>query len=179
MKYNPLTWIPAGEDRSGESVRLGPVDHLEFKVTAEDTNGAFGVFETLTTPTIGPPAHLHHEQDEWFYVLEGEYDFVVGGETFHLRMGDSLFAPRKVPHAWACTTAKPGRMIIALQPAGGMEPFFRELAARIAQGGSPEEFAQIYRDHGMEIVGPPLKVTVSEGDKIGAPSRMWISGPGT
>jgi mannose-6-phosphate isomerase-like protein (cupin superfamily) len=150
--------VGAGKDRSTEPYHLGPVDHLEFKVSAGDTGGAMCIFETLTTSTIGPPAHLHHEQDEWFYVLEGEYDFRVGDEEFHLRPGDSLLAPRKVPHVWACVTAEPGRMVIVCQPAGTMEAFFREIAAKIAQGATPEEFGRVYEDHGMQIVGPPLPV---------------------
>jgi quercetin dioxygenase-like cupin family protein len=148
--------VGAGDDRFAEPYCLGPVDHLEFKVSARDTGGHLCVFETRTTNTIGPPAHLHHDQDEWFYVLEGEYEFRVGNDAFHLRPGDSLLAPRKVPHAWACVTNDPGRMVVVCQPAGSMESFFRELAIKIAEEADREEFEQAYRDHGMEIVGPPL-----------------------
>ena len=147
--------VGAGDDRFGAPYQVGGVDHIECKVSARDTGGALVVFETFTQRTA-VPTHLHHAQDEWFNVLEGEYTFRVGDETFHLRPGDSLLAPRQVPHAWSCVSPQPGKMIIVCQPAGTMESFFREIAAKIADEATAEEFQQVYRDHGMEIVGPPL-----------------------
>ena len=100
--------------------------------------------------------HLHHEQDEWFYVVEGEYEMHVGDERFRLGPGDSLLAPRKVPHVWGCTSEKPGRIMAILQPAGTIEAFFRELPKYIGRNASLEEFQQLNRAHGMEVVGPRL-----------------------
>ena len=150
--------VRAGDDRFAEPCGLGGIDRITCKVSSRDTGGNLYVFESVTSNTIGPPRHLHHDQDEWFTVLEGEFDFEVGGDAFHLRRGDSLLAPRGVPHVWACVSAQPGKLIIACQPAGTMEAFFREIAALIARGAGREEFERAYRAHGMDIVGPPLPV---------------------
>jgi mannose-6-phosphate isomerase-like protein (cupin superfamily) len=64
---------------------------------------------------------LHHEQDEWFYVVEGAYMIEVGEERYELGPGDSVFAPRKVVHVWAYVGQEKGRLIVALQPAGEIE----------------------------------------------------------
>ncbi len=150
--------VGTGEDRFAQPCEFGGVDRITCKVSARDTGGGLYVFESVTSRTIGPPRHVHHDQDEWFYVVTGEFDFRVGDEAFRLRPGDSLFAPRKVPHVWACVSPEPGRLVIACQPAGTMEAFFREVAEKMARGAPPDELARSYRDHGMEVVGPPLPV---------------------
>ncbi|WP_420812415.1 cupin domain-containing protein [Kallotenue papyrolyticum] len=78
----------------------------------------------------GPARHLHYEQGEWFYVLESTFLFEVGPEHLTLQPGDSLLAPRRVPHVWAHVGAASGRIVIAFMPAGSMEAFFREVARR-------------------------------------------------
>lgn len=74
----------------------------------------------------GPPRHFHYEQDEWFYAIDGEFAFEVGEEKFRLKPGDSLLAPRMIPHAWAYVGEKPGTLLLAVQPAGSLEEFFYE-----------------------------------------------------
>lgn len=120
-------------------------------------DGAMAVFVALTTADDRPARHLHHEQDEWFHIIDGEYDFEVGDEKFHLRAGDSLFAPRKVPHAWACVSETPGTLMATLQPAGTMEAFFQKLPQYVGKPrASNEEMAKFHAEHGMQITGPPL-----------------------
>ena len=104
----------------------------------------------------GPVRHLHFEQDEWFYPIAGEFLFEVGDETFRLRAGDSLFAPRRVPHRWACV-GEPGTMVIALQPAGTIEQFFKTIGAMPSRP-APDRLAKIFAAHGMQVVGPPIEV---------------------
>lgn len=111
----------------------------------ENTNRAKG----------GPARHLHVEQDELFYVLEGEYLIEVGQERFNLKPGDSLLAPRKVPHVWAYVGDKLGRLLITLTPAGKMEAFFREVSKADAM---PPHDPVLWRAHGMELLGLPLPV---------------------
>jgi mannose-6-phosphate isomerase-like protein (cupin superfamily) len=132
---------------------------LDGKVSAKDTNGSLYIFEHTDMGKGGPPRHVHSEQDEWFYVTRGEFKAEVGDEKFTLKPGDSLFAPRKVPHAWACVSEK-GTMLLAVQPAGTMEAFFRDLA-KVGNRRMPptkEEMAKVFKTHGMEVVGEPLKV---------------------
>lgn len=64
----------------------------------------------------GPPRHLHHNENEWFYVIEGEYIAEIGSERFQLKPGDSVLGPREVPHAWAYVGEGPGKLLIASHP---------------------------------------------------------------
>ena len=150
--------VAADADRHGKGVKFDSGGHLECKVSAADTGGALSVFVALTTGNDRPAKHLHHDQDEWFYVVAGEYEFEVGDEKFRLEAGDSLFAPRKVPHAWACVSEKPGTLMAVFQPAGTMEAFFRELPKYVGKvRASDEEIAKLHADHGMKVTGPPLR----------------------
>ncbi|MGV8953862.1 MAG: cupin domain-containing protein [Cypionkella sp.] len=121
------------------------------KVSAVDTGGALCVIDTVRTGRGGPPLHLHHEQDELFFVQEGEFRFQIGADNFELGPGDFIFGPRRVPHAFV-NLSENGRLLIAFQPAGTMEAFF---SAGLRDPRS-EEFIALSREHGMEVVGPPL-----------------------
>jgi quercetin dioxygenase-like cupin family protein len=103
----------------------------------------------------GPPLHPHQSQDEWFYVIQSEFVVQVGDERFRATPGDSLFAPRQVPHTFAHVGDGAGKMITAFQPAGSMEAFFRE-QSKITGAPSAEEVQRMFRAHGMEVLGPPL-----------------------
>ncbi len=116
--------VAAGDDRFGEQTKLGdgPID---CKVSAQDTGGAMCIFEF--TGGGGGPRHLHHDQDEWIYVINGEFEFEVGERRFRLRTGECVFIPRKVAHVWACVSEREGKIINVYQPAGQMEEFFRAI----------------------------------------------------
>jgi mannose-6-phosphate isomerase-like protein (cupin superfamily) len=157
LKPKRAVKVTSSADRFEEPYKL-TVGHMECKVSAKDTEGAMSVFEALTSKVDRPVKHFHHNQDEWFYVLEGEYEMHVGDERFRLGPGDSLLAPRKVPHVWACVSEKPGKIMAVFQPAGTMEAFFRELPKYVARNASPEEFQKLNREHGMEVVGPRLPI---------------------
>jgi len=148
--------VPYGEDWQGEHHNIG-ISSTDFKVTTQDSGGALFLFEHSNHKKGGPPLHLHHNEDEWFYAIEGDYIVEVGSERFHLRAGDSILAPREVPHAWAFAGDTPGRLLIAFAPANKMESFFRENAKHF-NGGNYANEAEIYRAYGMELVGPPLSV---------------------
>lgn len=128
---------------------------IDLKVATKDSDGSLFIIENLNETKGGPPRHLHNEQEEWFYAIEGEYLLEIGDEQFDLGPGDSILAPRKIPHAWAFKGKGHGRLLIVFQPAGLMESFFKELA-KIK--GVPEKavMKQLFHVHGMEITGPPL-----------------------
>jgi quercetin dioxygenase-like cupin family protein len=149
----PARFVAAGEDRFGELRGLG-VSTIAFKVVPEDSNGLF-ILENTFHAKGGPARHLHYEQDEWFYVLEGEFLIEVGQERTRLRPGDSLLAPRRVPHVWAYVGEARGRILITFLPAGKMEAFFREVTRANAM---PPLDPELWRAHGMELTGPPLAV---------------------
>jgi len=148
--------VRAGEDRTKTHLKLLGVTPFDVKVSTEDSGGALFVCEHRNMGTGGPVRHLHVEQDEWFSPIAGEFLFDVGDETFRLQPGDSIFAPRRVPHRWACVRG-PGTMVIALQPAGTIERFFKTLGG-LPSRPSPETLAQIFAAHGMQVLGPPLDI---------------------
>ncbi len=118
--------INAGEGRIHGHIKLKGVNSnmLDVKLSGSDTDGDLAIFEqTSVSQGKGTPLHIHHLQDEIFYVLEGSYYFQVGEEKYHLTYGDSIFLPRKVPHAWTQVSEK-GKMTVTLQPAGKLENFF-------------------------------------------------------
>jgi len=145
--------LAAGEDRFGEQRGLG-ISSIEFKVVPQDSTGLF-VLENTFHQKGGPARHLHFDQDEWFYALEGEFLFEVGPDQFRLKPGDSLLAPRRVPHVWAYVGDARGRILVAFMPAGKMEAFFREVTKANAM---PPQDPALWRAHGMELLGPPLSV---------------------
>lgn len=146
--------VAAGEDRFGEYRGLG-ISSIEFKVTAQDSNGLLLILENIFREKGGPPRHLHYDQDEWFCAIEGEFIFEVGQERIRLKPGDSLLAPRKVPHVWAYVGDTRGKILVIFTPAGKMEAFFREVTKANAM---PPQNPELLRAHGMELLGPPLSV---------------------
>lgn len=149
--YLPALLVPAGRDRFGEHRGLG-ISSINFKVTPEDHDGIL-VIENTFQAKGGPARHLHYNQDEWFYITEGEFLFKVGEETYRLNPGDALLAPRRVPHVWAFTGEGIGSVLIAFLPAGKMESFFREVTKANAM---PPQDPELWRAHEMELLDPPL-----------------------
>jgi DNA-binding transcriptional MerR regulator/quercetin dioxygenase-like cupin family protein len=163
--------VPAGKARFGENIRLGGQEPNDCKLSTQDTEGAMCVFEF--TGASGGPRHLHHEQDEWIYIVDGDFNFEVGDKTFRAGPGESVFLPRNVPHVWACVSAAPGKIINVYQPAGKMEEFFRALGKYdgkpyVHEALSFDQFRQFFHEHGMKVVGPPLvgKWKIEDGRMI-------------
>ena len=130
---------------------------LDLKVSGKDTNGDLAIFEqTSISQGRGTPLHVHHFQDEVFFVIDGEYYFQVGEEKYSLKVGEYIFMPRKVPHAWTQVSEK-GKLTVTFQPAGKMEEFFITMAG-LENEPSAEEVAKIFAENEMQIVGPPLKI---------------------
>jgi DNA-binding transcriptional MerR regulator/quercetin dioxygenase-like cupin family protein len=158
--------VAAGEDRFNEHVTLDGEPN-DCKVSATDTNGAMCVFEF--TGAGGWPRHLHYDQDEWIYIVDGEFDFVVGDRRLRLGAGESVFLPRKVGHVWACANDNPGKIINSYQPAGKMEEFFRAVAKPFKDLPTEDQLINktyteeqvksmqvFFEAHGMDLLGPPL-----------------------
>jgi len=150
--------LAAGEDCYGEWRGLG-VSTLNFKVVPQDGSGLL-IVENIFHSKGGPARHLHYEQDEWFYCLEGTFILEVGNERLRLNPGDSLLAPRQVPHVWGYSGAAQGRMLITFAPAGKMESFFREVTKANAM---PPQDPALWRAHGMELMGTPLTLLPAHG----------------
>jgi quercetin dioxygenase-like cupin family protein len=145
-----------GEDRLGERHTIG-VSTTDFKVLTQDSAGSVFIMEHTSQKKGGPPRHLHHNEDEWWYVIDGEYIVEIGSDRFQLKPGDSILGPRDLPHAWAFVSDTPGRLLIAFAPANKMETFFRDNAKRRKDGEYLND-AQVYRAYGLELLGPPLSL---------------------
>ena len=143
----------AKQDRFGRARSLG-FSQIAFKTATADTSGNLFMIEHSNLKPGGPPLHFHLEQEEWFYVMEGQVLFQVGEKQVQLKAGDSLLAPRMVPHTFTAVGATPAKLLIGFTPAGKMEQFF--IAAEKQPGAlqDPSFFAK----YDMKIVGPPLKV---------------------
>ena len=151
--------VNAGEGRIHGHIKLKGVNEniLDLKISSNDTNGGFAIFEqTSISQGRGTPLHIHHFQDEVFYVIEGSYYFQVGDDRYTLEKGDSIFLPMKIPHAWT-QISKKGKMTVTFQPAGKMEAFFTTMSA-LQKEPSAKEIAKIFADNDMQVVGPTLKI---------------------
>ena len=123
-----------------------------IKASTASTGGAFTVFEEVP-PLLDTPLHVHANEDELFYILEGEHVVQRGKEEFRLGPGDAIFLPRGVPHAQRRVLPKAGRLLVMTSP-GAFEGFLRELAAADAAGTlGPDAYAAASEKYGITWLG--------------------------
>ncbi len=135
----------------GERLTFGEVTIL-VRASGESTGGAFTVFEEVP-PLVDTPAHVHTNEDELFYVLEGEHAIVCGDEEHRVGPGGMVFAPRGVPRAQRRVLPGEGRLLILTAPAG-LEGFFSELAAAESAGTiGPAAYATASERYGITWLG--------------------------
>lgn len=140
-------------------------NRMTMKATAESTGGAYGLLESFIVPGFSPPLHVHHREDEAFYVLEGELTMRCGDRTFRATAGSFVFLPRDVPHTFVVEGDKPARMLTLLSPGGG-EGVFVEAGRPAERDGLPPAappdiptLRRVSEKFGSEIVGPPMTPT--------------------
>jgi quercetin dioxygenase-like cupin family protein len=138
---------------------------VRARVSRDQTGGRFSILEIAGPPGDTPPLHVHHEEDEAFHLLEGSARIHVGEEVHELRAGDSLLAPKGVPHTyiagdqgarWLVTTS-PGdfeRFVLAAS-----RPAETEVLPPAPPGPPSQEeveaMSRLASEHGIEILGPP------------------------
>ncbi|MGZ5134024.1 MAG: cupin domain-containing protein [Flavitalea sp.] len=149
--------VGSGKDRNNKSISLFEGDTFDCKVSTKDTDGDIFVFESRRTKEGGPIHHYHFDQDEWWYVLQGEFLVKIGDVTYKAKAGDSVFGPRMIPHSFAKIGEGEGRLLMFFQPAGKMEEFFQKVSAGIPRNMSEEEQDKFREEHGFKRVGPPIK----------------------
>jgi quercetin dioxygenase-like cupin family protein len=150
--------VNAGSSHSQEELNIMG-GRFNCMISSHDTNGELLAYDTVRSEKGGPAFHVHHSQDEWFYIISGEFIAQVGEDKFSLKAGDSAFAPRKIPHAFAKVSEGEAQMLVLFQPAGSMEDFFKQMSKMGKSIPKDQEttLKELWRTHGMEIVGPPLK----------------------
>lgn len=142
-------------DRYGHPRLVFGAMPLTVKVRSADTAGGLLVVEQTNDVRGGPPRHVHHAQEEWFYVVEGVYAVEVGARRHRLQAGEAVLAPRGIPHGWARVGDVPGRMLIAFSPAGDMEAFF-DGATALSALPPASELRALFAANGMTLLGPPI-----------------------
>jgi quercetin dioxygenase-like cupin family protein len=172
-------WYAIREERKGVEANWGGAIHLlkgeghslwlagelyTEKAVGKETGGAFALAEATTPAGGGPPPHIHHREDEAIYVLEGELEFMVEGETIKAGAGSFLYVPRGTLHTYRNVGTGPARYLGMVTPAG-LEKFFEEVGVPTATSGksSPPPFEQedvdrllaVAPKYGLEILSPP------------------------
>ena len=132
------------------------------KVSGDDTNGEFGLLEVTVRAGEGSPWHVHHGEDEWFYVLEGEFTVYVGERRLSLPAGAFAFGPKGVPHTFIGETDG-ARALIGFAPFH-FEGFLHEVGELAPERvlppplDAPPDMARLFpiaERNGMQILGPP------------------------
>jgi mannose-6-phosphate isomerase-like protein (cupin superfamily) len=127
-------------------------------VRSSDSDGRLAVFvfpQGEHHPYRGAPLHVHHEQDEWLYILEGEFVAEVGGKRMRLKPSDSLLMPMRVPHRWSIAQEKHCGAIHLYSPAGLMETDWSPIAQDTDPKNHEARKAEFER-HGLTLLGDPL-----------------------
>lgn len=135
----------------GRSIDLGSFK-MSVKATGNITNSSFSLLEADEPPNFGPPLHIHHDADEAFYVLSGEYIIFVDGRDFTCPAGSFIFIPKGVQHGFRVGRV-PSRKLNLYTPAA-MVGYFDDLAVALKTGAADEVVSEIARRYSMEVIGP-------------------------
>jgi quercetin dioxygenase-like cupin family protein len=156
--------VPPGE---GRTLRvMGEL--VTYKVTSDQTGGAYSLFEVVSQPGSEAPPHVQHREDEAFYVLEGDYEFLVEDRTLRMPAGSLLYVPKGKLHAHKTVGESMGRMLVSQTPGGVHERFFEEVGEEAPERrelrvpARPENLARtkkIAAGYGIEIPLPPEQQT--------------------
>jgi mannose-6-phosphate isomerase-like protein (cupin superfamily) len=127
------------------------------KLANVDTDGAVAIFQQTIPPLAGPPLHRHANEDEWFYVLDGQITIEVDGERSVLHGGGSAFVPRGTVHAFKNFGKVRARILVLATP-GRFQHFFEDVSALSGGETAPDlaQIEQLAEQCGIEILGPPL-----------------------
>jgi mannose-6-phosphate isomerase-like protein (cupin superfamily) len=134
-------------------------------VRSSDSEARLAIFVVPTGdhhPYRGAPLHVHHVQDEWIYILAGEFVAEVGGKRMRLKPGDSLLMPMKVPHRWSVAQEQHCGAIHLYSPAGLMEKDWSPVAQDTDPKNQEARRAE-FEKHGLTLLGGPLSREEIEG----------------
>ncbi len=150
--------VPAGKGLSDIWWKTG---RMTVKASGPETGGSLAQVEMNDPRGAATPLHVHHNEDETFYIIEGEVTMVVDGERIDLSAGDYAFAARGEAHAYIVSSER-ARMLVTFTPAG-LEELFVELGVPVVGSEPPaeevlppfDELARRFGAYGCDIVGPP------------------------
>ena len=129
-----------------------------IKVTTKETGGALTFMETVIPPHAGPPLHIHHRENEAFYVLDGDIKVVDNGREFQVTTGAFVYMPQESVHRFENVRDVPSTILLFFVP-GGFEGYLTEMGDPVIEGQDPpsgpidlEKAARIGAKYGLEIV---------------------------
>lgn len=133
------------------------------KLSDKDAAGHFALVETLAFRATEPPLHIHHREDEAWYILDGQMTFYVADESIEARTGSFVFAPMGIPHTFT-VDVEPTRVLVFASPAG-FEHFALELGEKATSdkpptglaAPAPDVLRPVAERYGIEVVGPPRR----------------------
>ena len=146
----------------GEGKMLWVANELmTFKVSSEDTGGMYALTDSVVPPQGEAPLHVHHREDEAFWVLEGELEILVGEDTFRASAGSFVHLPKGVRHAYKNVGMRPARFLTLIVP-GGLEKLFEEVGKPATDLSFPPPFEEedierllaLAPRYGAEILSP-------------------------
>jgi quercetin dioxygenase-like cupin family protein len=152
---SPFT-LAAEQGRTAEPLDILGEEVL-VKLTNDDTNGSAAVFYLTVPPLSGPPLHRHSQEDEWFYVLEGQITAEIDYQRIVLDAGDSSFSPRGTVHAYQNFGDAVAQMLVMVTP-GGFNRFFENVSSLNKGLPAPDlpRTEKLMQNYGIELLGPPL-----------------------
>ncbi len=131
-----------------------------IRASGAETGGTLSLIEQLIPPGFASPWHVHHNEDESFYVIDGKVTVVVADRSVTLSAGDYAFGPRGIPHGFRIEGSKPARVLL-MTSGGTFAEFVREMSqpADGATASEPKEadlqkLVAAAQSHGMSILGP-------------------------
>ena len=146
------------------AILLGPGDVYTILASSAETDGDYIALEALVPPDGGPPPHIHHDQIETFFILEGEMEIMVDGQVYQAKAGDFVHVSKGAPHNFINRSRNTTKMVFTFVPAGDIEEFFRESFKETTDRNAPLEpltdaFIQRMLEsanrHDIEILPPP------------------------
>jgi mannose-6-phosphate isomerase-like protein (cupin superfamily) len=125
---------------------------------SETTGGSFTFLDIVIPPNEGPPLHVHGDEDEMWYILEGHFRFRAEERMLDAPLGSFVFVPRGTRHCFQNISDNDARILVMFTPAG-MEAFFEAHAALPPGPVDPAVYREIAAAAGMSVAGPPLAVS--------------------
>jgi quercetin dioxygenase-like cupin family protein len=139
-------------------------DRHTFKATADDTGGALTVAELTAASEISPPPHVHRQNDECFYVIEGTFEFTLAGDAFVAGPGGFVLLPKGIVHSHRAAGG-PARALVIQSP-GGVERFIEAAGRPVAVSATPppppslsdfQRIVAVAHAHGIDVPGAILE----------------------